>query len=66
MSYEAQFGVTIHRSKNLMRRIKAGTPYANLKPHDIRASLSSSWDEPIFLEVWEPPTGMWNEGIGPT
>ena len=64
--YEAKFGVTIHRTKSLISRIKAGVPYANLKPEDIKAALSSTWDEPIFLERWEAPAGMWNECIGPT
>jgi 3'-phosphoadenosine 5'-phosphosulfate sulfotransferase (PAPS reductase)/FAD synthetase len=64
--YELRFRTTIHRSDSLITRAARGTPYSNIDPADIRAALSPTWDEPIFMEEWKPPAGMYGENSGPT
>ena len=64
--YESEFGHTIHRSLSLEARRTRGRPFA-VSETDVRAALSPSWDEPIFLPAadWRLPPGAFGEAAGP-
>jgi 3'-phosphoadenosine 5'-phosphosulfate sulfotransferase (PAPS reductase)/FAD synthetase len=66
--YEEKFGLTIHRSLNILERVNRGQPYANLAQADIASALSKEWAEPIQLPpgTWSVPPGYLGEATGPS
>lgn len=67
IAYERGFGLTIHRTLSLPERIKRGTPY-EMDPADMKAAISTTWDEPIILPPggWKLPKGAYGEDTGPS
>lgn len=65
--YEAEFGVTIHRSESVNHRASRGTPY-KMDDGRIRAALSETFDEPVLLVpgTWVLPLGAFGESTGPS
>jgi 3'-phosphoadenosine 5'-phosphosulfate sulfotransferase (PAPS reductase)/FAD synthetase len=72
-AYEAEFGKTISRKKEretgryltVLDMADRGTPYA-MHPEDIRAALSTTFDEPVFLAHWTLPAGAYRRTPGPS
>jgi 3'-phosphoadenosine 5'-phosphosulfate sulfotransferase (PAPS reductase)/FAD synthetase len=62
---EERFGRTIHRKLSVVQNADRGTPYA-MREEDIRAALSETFEEPVFLEKWMLPAGAFGENCGPT
>ena len=64
--YEQQFGCTIHRTKTVDELIQAGKPYANMSILDIHQSMSTIYNENIFVRKWKLPQGAFTGGGGPS
>jgi 3'-phosphoadenosine 5'-phosphosulfate sulfotransferase (PAPS reductase)/FAD synthetase len=68
--YERRFGVTIHNKRlTVIQLAEQGTPHAGMREEDIRAALSTSWNEPIILPpgaAWALPAGAYGENCGPS
>ncbi len=64
-SYEALFGVTIHRSMDIETRANLGRPYAAITPERIAEAQSLDWDYPAIVEDWILPAGAFGESTGP-
>lgn len=64
---EKRFGVTIKRKHSLPVLADKGTPYP-MEPHDIKAALSHTFNEPVILPqwAWRLPRGAFGESCGPT
>ncbi len=63
--YEREFGVTIKPKKSVPQLCAAGQPY-DMKPGDIAAALSETFEEPIFIDPWVLPAGAFGETAGPS
>lgn len=62
---EREFGVTIHRHRNVLQLADAGTPY----PHDAQweaIANSRTFAHPVFVDPWELPPGAFGKGGGPS
>jgi len=66
VTYEREFGVTIHRSKTVVELADAGSPYAALDPKWVAVANSREFTEPIFIDPWILPPGAFGEAVGPT
>jgi 3'-phosphoadenosine 5'-phosphosulfate sulfotransferase (PAPS reductase)/FAD synthetase len=68
-AYEAQFGCTIHRNRNINELADRGRPYeaALAQPGLVRQALSTKWSEPIRIEpkTWRLPAGAFGNSRGP-
>jgi 3'-phosphoadenosine 5'-phosphosulfate sulfotransferase (PAPS reductase)/FAD synthetase len=64
--HEREFKVTIHRSKSVIARADAGTPYPIGDPKWVEIANSREFNLPIFVDPWELPSGAYGEGVGPT
>ena len=65
-AYERQFGKTIDRKRTVLQMADAGTPFPGMKEADIRAALSETFDEPVFVDPWVLPAGAHGDACGPT
>lgn len=63
--YEKQFGLTIHRTKNVMQRCIAGNPY-QMDPKWIDVAMDREYQEPVIVDDWTLPAGAFGESCGPT
>lgn len=73
-AYERRFGRSIkrpvHRKKDnrhltvLSTWADAGTPY-EMAADDVRAAMSTTFNEPVFLEQWTLPRGAYGSSCGP-
>lgn len=63
--YEAQFGVTIHRTLTVNELADKGTPYTCC-PVWLKIAMHRVWDLPIVTENWKLPSGAFGECNGPT
>lgn len=61
---EKEFDFTMHPKLSIMQRVAMGTPF-EMKPEDVLAAMSPTWDQPIFLapEKWELPAGAYRKGV---
>ena len=65
--YERRFGKTIDRDhRTVLQMADAGTPFEGMRAEDIRAALSPTFDEPVFLDRWTLPRGAHGDACGPT
>jgi hypothetical protein len=64
-AYEQRFGVTIHRSKNVVELADAGTPY-DFDPKWVEVANSREWSLPVLVDDWVMPQGAFGDGCGPT
>jgi 3'-phosphoadenosine 5'-phosphosulfate sulfotransferase (PAPS reductase)/FAD synthetase len=64
--YERAFGKTIDREKSVVQMADEGRPFEGMREEDIRAALSMSFDEPVFLDHWTLPAGAHGDVCGPT
>jgi 3'-phosphoadenosine 5'-phosphosulfate sulfotransferase (PAPS reductase)/FAD synthetase len=64
--HEASFEKTIDRKLTVVQMADAGEPFEGMREADIRAALSPSFDEPIFLRHWTLPRGAHGDACGPT
>ena len=62
--YEAQFGVTIHRTESVIQRANKGTPYKT-DPFWVEIANSRTYNVPIFVDQWELPQGAYGDSCGP-
>lgn len=63
--HERDFGKSIKRNIALPMLAAQGTPYP-MDPADVRAVLSRTFDEPVFVDDWQLPRGAYGSGCGPT
>jgi 3'-phosphoadenosine 5'-phosphosulfate sulfotransferase (PAPS reductase)/FAD synthetase len=63
--YEADFGLTIHRTKAVSERTKIGEAYS-MEPRMIEIANSTIYDEPVRKYDWRLPPGAFGESCGPT
>jgi 3'-phosphoadenosine 5'-phosphosulfate sulfotransferase (PAPS reductase)/FAD synthetase len=63
--YEEDFGVTIHRSRSVREQADRGTPFP-FEERWKRIALSTTYDEPIFVDPWVLPLGAHGDSSGPT
>lgn len=64
-AYEQRFGKTIKRKLTVVQTADEGAPYA-MREEDVRAALSETFEEPIFLDRWTLPAGAFGDGCGPS
>lgn len=68
-NHEREFGVTIHRKKDLLTRASEGKPYQAALENKEMARLGEStvWDVPIIIpkSQWKLPAGAFGEKDGP-
>jgi len=64
--YEAEFGKTIHRTKPVMDRVEAGTPYGAIHVGLVRTAMKKTYKSPIVTNNWTLPAGAYAESTGPT
>ncbi len=63
--YEGLFETTIHRKNPVEQRADKGTLY-QMNPADIKAGMSTEFNEPVFVEDWQLPSGAYGESCGPS
>lgn len=63
-AHERDFGVTIHRKLTVVEQADKGEPH-RMAAKDIQAALSTTFDEPVFLETWALPCGAFSDSCGP-
>lgn len=63
---EIEFGVTIKRNRSMVELADLGKPYASVTPELAALALSTTFDEPIFVDDWQMPAGAFGESCGPT
>jgi 3'-phosphoadenosine 5'-phosphosulfate sulfotransferase (PAPS reductase)/FAD synthetase len=66
-AHEARSGKTIQRKLSVVQVADKGTPYP-MDAEDIRAALSTSFEEPVILPpgAWKLPRGAFGDSCGPT
>lgn len=64
VSYERDFGFTIHRTLSVEDQARSGTPYA-IPTHALQLAMSDQYDGPIFTDDWRLPDGAFGENCGP-
>ena len=64
--YEQGFGLTIHRTKTVMERVKKASPYKAIDSEITRLALSQDYSMPILTDNWKLPAGAYGESIGPS
>ncbi len=64
--YERAFGKTIDRHLTVVQMADAGQPFEGMRAEDMRAALSPTFDEPVFLNPWTLPRGAHGDACGPT
>jgi 3'-phosphoadenosine 5'-phosphosulfate sulfotransferase (PAPS reductase)/FAD synthetase len=65
-AYEREFGKTIDRKLSVVQMANKGTPFPNMREDDIEAALSTTFDEPVFIDPWIMPAGAHGDVCGPT
>jgi len=65
-SYERSFGVTIRRDTNIIEASRKGIAYKGITPELISYARKTEYDEPVFVENWEIPSGAFGDNTGPT
>jgi len=70
-AYERRFRRTIHRKLSVIQQADKGIPFAGvhgegMRPEDIRAALSTTFDEPVIINPWVLPAGCYGDACGPT
>lgn len=64
-NYEKAFGVTLRRDGPIEDAIARGTPY-KMDPEIVKLAMSTTFDEPIFIDNWQLPAGAFGESTGPS
>ncbi len=69
--YEKRFGKTIDRHRSVLQMANQGHPFGGLhgegmRAEDIRAALSTTFDEPVIIDPWILPAGCFGDACGPT
>ena len=67
-AHELSFGKTIDREGlTVIEQADRGTPFPGMRAADVRAALSRTWDEPVFITPWVLPRGaLHGDACGPT
>lgn len=67
-SYEARFGVTIHRTKTVGERADAGSTYESAQGEAVRLAMAHEYDGPVLVDpaTWTLPAGAFGESSGPS
>ncbi len=66
-AYERELHYTINmKGKTVLQMADEGRPIPNMREEDIRAALSRTFDEPIFVAHWTLPAGAHGDACGPT
>ncbi len=64
-TYEADFGVTIHRTETVEERAGKGKPY-DMESDALALARSDRFYEPMFVDEWVLPKGAFGENAGPS
>jgi 3'-phosphoadenosine 5'-phosphosulfate sulfotransferase (PAPS reductase)/FAD synthetase len=65
-TYERAFGKTIDQRLSIAQMADRGLPF-DMRDEDLRAALSTTFDEPVFLDPWTLPRGaLHGDACGPT
>lgn len=62
--YEQEFGLTIHRTRNVRVRVERGAAYQMNRY--VEVALSEIFTEQILLDDWKLPAGAFGDSCGPT
>ena len=66
-AHERNFGKTIDMERRtVLQMADEGRPFPDMKPEDIRAALSTTFDEPVFISPWVLPAGAYGDSCGPS
>jgi 3'-phosphoadenosine 5'-phosphosulfate sulfotransferase (PAPS reductase)/FAD synthetase len=66
-AYEREFNYTINmKGKTILQMADEGRPFLGMRDEDIRAALSPTFDEPVFVAHWTLPAGAHGDACGPT
>lgn len=65
IEYEWEFGTTLKRDTDLISLIQKGKPYI-MHPELVELALSEKYEQPIFMEKWQLPSGAYGESCGPS
>jgi hypothetical protein len=64
--YEVEFNYTIDNHRSVREMADLGTPFSGMDPRHIRAALSHTYDEPVFVDPWTLPRGaLLGDASGP-
>jgi Phosphoadenosine phosphosulfate reductase family len=64
--YEVEFNYTIDNHRSVREMADLGTPFPGMDPRHIRAALSRTYDEPVFVDPWALPRGaLLGDASGP-
>ncbi len=64
--YEKDFGITIHRTKSVIERIQAASPYPSIDPVIAEMALSQRYTDSTIMDKWTLPPGAYGESAGPS
>jgi 3'-phosphoadenosine 5'-phosphosulfate sulfotransferase (PAPS reductase)/FAD synthetase len=65
-AYEDDFGHTIDNHRSVREMAALGTPFPGMQARHIRAALSRTYDEPVFVDPWTLPRGaLLGDASGP-
>ena len=63
--YEERFNCTIQRTQSVRQLAALGTPYPGTADRKlVEQALSTEFNQPVFLEDWELPSGAYGEQNG--
>lgn len=63
---EAEFELTIHRTRSVGEQIEKGIPYEGMDPDHIVQALSKNHEQKIIVDEWKVPNGAFGENTGPS
>lgn len=63
-TYEASFGITIHRKLDVQTLADSGTPYSAATDDLIAQLRATVYEEPILMEPWVLPAGAYGDANG--
>jgi len=68
IKYEERFGLTIHRTKSVAKRVQSGKSYPAAAPdsHEGRLVMSREFTDSVWMPVWKLPAGAFGENAGPS
>jgi len=68
--YEQDFGTTIHRTKSVVEQATTGKVFKacvnGLSAELIKAGTQTEYNDPIFVDTWELPSGAFGDSAGPS
>jgi 3'-phosphoadenosine 5'-phosphosulfate sulfotransferase (PAPS reductase)/FAD synthetase len=65
-AYERRFGKTIDAERSVVELADLGEPFPDMRAADVRAAMSTTFDEPVFIDPWILPRGAHGDACGPS